>query len=153
MQTSPTQNPAFDPTALIIFGGGGHGKTIIDLVRALGIYRIVGVIDDGLTLGSEVLEVPVLGGAKDLGEWYARGVRLAINAVGGIGNVAVRVKIFDLLAKAGFSCPTLVHPSAVVERSATVWRLACRCVAHGICGQRGAGWFWSVINTGANCPS
>jgi acetyltransferase EpsM len=109
---------SFDPTALIIFGGGGQGKTIIDLVQAMGTYRVVGVIDDNLPNGSEVLGVPVLGGAQDLEAWHSRGVHLAANAVGGIGNVAVRIKIFDLLAKAGFAFPALVHPSAVIEPSA-----------------------------------
>lgn len=108
----------FDPSAIIIFGGGGHGKTMIDLVRSLGAYRIVGVIDDSLPAGSEVIGVPVLGGASSLVEWRVRGIRMAVNAVGGIGNVAVRIKIFETLEKAGFICPALVHPSAVVERSA-----------------------------------
>ena len=31
----------FDPTAIIIFGGGGHGKALIDLLRVLGTYRIL----------------------------------------------------------------------------------------------------------------
>jgi sugar O-acyltransferase (sialic acid O-acetyltransferase NeuD family) len=115
---SPFHSAALDPNALIIFGGGGHGKMIIELVRAAATYRIIGIVDDGMPVGSEILGVPVLGGAKALPEWYDRGVRLAANAVGGIGNAAVRVKIFDILAKAGFSCPTLVHPTAFVEQSA-----------------------------------
>ena len=138
----------FDPTALIIFGGGGHGKTVIDLVRAVGTYRIVGVIDDGLPAGSEVLGVPVLGGAKDLAEWHNRGVRLAVNAVGGIGNVAVRMKIFEILAKAGFACPALVHPSAVVERSATL-EAGVQVFAQAYVGSAARVGFGTVVNTGA----
>lgn len=120
LMAKPFNAASIDPTAMIIFGGGGHGKTIIDLVRSLGMYRIVGVIDDTLPPGSEVLGATVLGGADCLAEWRSRGVSMAVNAVGGIGNVAVRIKIFDLLEKAGFVCPALVHPSAVVERSATL---------------------------------
>jgi sugar O-acyltransferase (sialic acid O-acetyltransferase NeuD family) len=142
---SPT---AFDPNALIIFGGGGHGKTVIDLVRAMGTYRIVGVIDDGLTQGSEVLGAPVLGGAQDLAEWRARGVRLAVNAVGGIGNVAVRIKIFEMLEKAGFVCPTLVHPSAVVERSAAL-EAGVQVCAQAYVGSAARVGFGTLINTGA----
>ncbi len=137
----------FDPTALIIFGGGGHGKTLIDLVRSLGTYRIVGIIDDSLLPGSEVLGVPLLGGAKDLAEWRARGIRLAVNAVGGIGNAPVRVKIFDILEKAGFTCPTLVHPAAVVERSALL-EAGVQVFAHAYVGSEARVGFGSVINTG-----
>lgn len=138
----------FDPTALIIFGGGGHGKTIIDLVRSLGTYRIVGVIDDSLTPGSEVLGLPVLGGAANLAEWRVRGVRLAVNAVGGIGNVSVRLKIFDILEKAGFTFPVLVHPSAVVERSA-VLEPGVQVCAQAYVGSAARVGFGSLLNTAA----
>jgi sugar O-acyltransferase (sialic acid O-acetyltransferase NeuD family) len=117
---SDTTSAASGPTALIIFGGGGQGKAVIDVIRAMGTYHITGLLDDGLPKGSEVLGVPVLGGASELPEWYDRGTRLAVNAVGGIGNVDVRLKIFDILRKAGFSFPTIIHPSAVIERSAEI---------------------------------
>jgi len=108
----------FDSTALILYGGGGHGKTLIDLVRVSGVYRIVGILDDGISAGTTVMGLPVLGGAEMLPELYRQGVRLAINGVGGIGNVDVRLKIFETLKQAGFTCPTLVHPTAWVESSA-----------------------------------
>jgi len=145
---STAKSPTFDPTALIIFGGGGHGKTLIDLVRALGTYRIVGIIDDRLKQGCEIMGVPVLGGAGDLPEWRARGVHLAANAVGGIGNVAVRIKIFEILEKAGFVCPLLVHPSAVVERSATL-EAGVQICAHAYVGSAARIGFGALINTGA----
>ncbi len=137
-----------DPLALIVFGGGGHGKTVIDLVRAMGTYRIVGVIDDGLPAGSEVLGAPVLGGTSELSEWHNRGVRLAVNAVGGIGNASVRLKIFDTLAGEGFLCPALIHPSAVVERSATL-EAGVQIFAQAYVGSAARVGFGTVINTGA----
>lgn len=110
----------FDPAAIIVYGGGGHGKAVIDMLRALGTYRIVGIVDDGLPGQgiTSVMGVPVLGGAEALPELHQQGIRLAANAVGGIGNIAIRVKIFQRLAGAGFACPALVHPSAVIEPSA-----------------------------------
>jgi sugar O-acyltransferase (sialic acid O-acetyltransferase NeuD family) len=108
----------FDPTALLIYGGGGHAKVIIDLVRSLNCYQLVGIIDDQLPPGSQIHGLPVLGGAEALLEMYRRGVRLAINAVGGIGNVAIRIKVFDILAQASFTCPTVIHPTAFVEPTA-----------------------------------
>ncbi len=111
---------AFDPTAIIVYGGGGHGKTLIELVRATGMYRVVGLVDDGLPAGENVLGAPVLGGAAVLPELYRQGVRLALNAVGGIGNPGVRVRVFRLLAQAGFVCPAVVHPSAHIEPSAVL---------------------------------
>jgi acetyltransferase EpsM len=110
----------FDSTAILIYGGGGHGKMVIDLLRALGMYRIVGIMDDGRAPGDLVLGVPVIGGATELGGLYDQGVRLAVNAVGGIGNINIRIKIFERLAEAGFACPALVHPTAYVDASAVL---------------------------------
>jgi acetyltransferase EpsM len=112
--------PNFQPDypALLIYGGGGHGKVIIDLIRALNCYELVGVIDDRLPAGSQILGLSVLGGAETLLEMHQRGISLAINAVGGIGNFAIRQKVFDNLEQAGFRCPTVVHPTAFIEPSA-----------------------------------
>jgi hypothetical protein len=131
-------NAPLDPTGILIYGGGGHGKAVLELLRAGRVYRAIGVIDDGLPLGSEILGLPVVGGAASLKEWFNRGVRLAANGVGGIGNVAARLKIFDVLAQEGFSCPALVHPSAVIEPSVpTRVRLAA-----SLCGQLRAHRIW-----------
>jgi sugar O-acyltransferase (sialic acid O-acetyltransferase NeuD family) len=113
-------NVSSDQPALLIFGGGGHGKVIIELVRSLNCYQLVGVIDDRLPTGSQILGLPVLGSAEALPEMHQQGVNLAINAVGGIGNVAIRIKIFDILAQSSFTFPTVVHPTAFVESSASM---------------------------------
>ncbi len=153
-QVEPGRNPEarvgipFDPAALVIYGGGGHGKSLIELVRLLKSYQLVGVVDDGLPAGSEVLGVPVLGGKEALGDLYRRGVRLAVNAVGGIGNLGSRLQVFDTLAQAGFSCPVVVHPTAFVEASA---RLASgvQVFPHAYIGSSVQVGFGSIINTGA----
>ncbi len=112
--------PAFDPRSnqIIIFGGGGQGRVLVDLIRAAGVYQLAGVVDDGLPPGSDVLGAKVLGGAVLLPDLRQQGYRLAANAVGGIGNVDVRLKVFGLLHDAGFECPNLVHPTAFIEPSA-----------------------------------
>ncbi len=138
----------FDPRALLVYGGGGHGKSLIDLVRCLGTYDLAVVIDDRLPAGSEVLGVPVVGGASALGETAARGVRLAVNAVGGIGDIMSRVRVFQRLLQAGFACPTLVHPTAWVEPSA---RVACgaQVFPHAYVGSQAQVGFGAIVNTSA----
>ncbi|MGI9119616.1 MAG: acetyltransferase, partial [Acidimicrobiales bacterium] len=105
---------------IVVFGGGGHGKTLLDLLGALGTYRVAGVVDDGLTPAHTVVGVPVIGGAGVLAELASRGVTLAVNAVGGItaAGMARRVAVFEQLLAAGLACPSLVHPTAWVEPSA-----------------------------------
>jgi hypothetical protein len=85
----------FNPHSVIIYGGGGHGKAVIDLVRSLGTFDIVGVIDDGIGKGEEVLGIPVLGSKGELAGLRENGIRLALNAVGGVGDVQSRVEVFS----------------------------------------------------------
>ena len=122
-----TQSPAvplsapvepYDPAAILVYGGSGHGKACIDLLRSLGSYEIRGLIDDGMAKGEEVMGIPVMGGADALPELHAAQIRQAVNAVGGVGDIGSRVGVFNKLAQAGFFCPTLVHPTAFVEKSA-----------------------------------
>lgn len=110
--------PWIDETTILLYGGGGHGKTLIDLTRELDTFPIGGVVDENLPTGSFLMDLPVFGGGELLTDLYKAGFRQAANGVGGIGNVAARIQIFDRLIKAGFSFPTLVHPTAWVEPSA-----------------------------------
>lgn len=119
-QMDDEELPAIDEGSLLVYGGGGHGKAVIELVRALDGFELVGVIDDGIPAGSRVMGVEVLGAGDRLLELRRRGIGLAANAVGGIGDISSRVRVFERLRAAGYSCPTLVHPTAFVEPSATL---------------------------------
>ena len=107
----------FDPTKVIIYGGGGLCKMIIETVRVLGTYQIIGVIDDNMKKGIDVIGTPVIGGADLLPRLKKDGIRLVVNSVGGIGNFKVRLDVFQKLANEGFVCPAIVHPSAHIDPS------------------------------------
>lgn len=139
---------AFEPGSLLIYGAGGHGKALIDLLRTLGSYPIAGMIDDRMTPGEQVLGVAVLGGRAVLPELLQRGVKLAANAVGGIGNIAVRINVFQQLKEAGFTCPALVHPQAWVEASARLSEGA-QIFPHAYVGSEATIGFGVIVNTGA----
>lgn len=143
----PLESPV-NPSAILVYGGGGHGKALIDLLRATGNFHIVAVIDDGLPPNSLIMGVPLPGGAQELPKLYSQGVRLAVNAVGGIGNLPIRLKVFDRLAKAGFTCPTLVHPSAVIEPSAWLSD-AVQVMPLAYVGSEAYVCYGALINTGA----
>ncbi len=138
----------FDASAIIVYGGGGHGKSVIEMLRLLGGYRIAGVLDDGLPAGSLILDVPVLGGGEALPALYELGTRLAVNAVGGIGNVQVRIKIFERLAQAGFACPAVLHPTAFMEASAKL-APGVQVFPHAYVGSDARVGYGSIVNTGA----
>ncbi len=138
----------FDPTSIIVYGGGGHGKSVIDLLRAEDKYKIVGIIDDGIQAGTEIMGVPVLGGKDKLPGLYKEGVRLAVNAVGGIGNISSRVNVFNLLDQNGFECPAVIHPTAFIEPSAQL-SPGSQVFPLAYIGSESEIGFGNIINTGS----
>lgn len=136
------------PNAVIVYGGGGHGKAVIDLLRAAGGYTLAGVVDDSLPPGDHVLDAAVIGGEGALAALHAAGCKRALNAVGGIGAMSTRIAVFDRLEAAGFELPTLVHPSAVVEPSAQL-AAGVQVFPHAYVGSDARIGKGVIINTGA----
>ncbi len=136
-----------DDKRIIVFGGGGHGKAVIDLIRVLPGYQVVGVVDDGLAPGSEVMGVRVLGDSQQLKVIYQQGVHLAANAVGGIGNIQTRLEVFRRLKEVGFECPALVHPTAFVEASACI-EPGAQLFPHAYLGSEARLGFGAILNYG-----
>jgi acetyltransferase EpsM len=139
---------AFDPTAVLIYGGGGHGKMVIDLLHALGTYRVAGILDDGMEPGAHVMGVKILGNRDLLPALYQDGLRLAVNAVGGIGNIAVRIKIFHKLAEQGFAFPALAHPTAYIDPTAQLFP-GSQVFVNAYLGSDVRLGFGCIVNTGA----
>jgi sugar O-acyltransferase (sialic acid O-acetyltransferase NeuD family) len=107
-----------DPGIVVIYGGGGHAKSLVELIGAEGKFRVVGILDDHLPPGSKILGIPVLGNGDFLPRLKAQGIGQIINAVGGIGDILPRLRIYENIKAAGFTVPTVIHPRAYVEKSA-----------------------------------
>ena len=100
---------------LAILGASGHGKVVADCAEACGWESVV-FFDDAWPARRENGHWPVLGDTAALLTTLAAydGVLVAI------GNCRVRQEKLALLSEAGASIPTLVHPTAVISRYATL---------------------------------
>jgi sugar O-acyltransferase (sialic acid O-acetyltransferase NeuD family) len=123
--TGPDHRPGTLPaqvrgSAIVIFGAGGHAKMILDLLAELRCFQVVGLLDPGVKNGQRFHGHRVLGpdSEDELARLRSQGVRLAVNAVGGLTNRPLRPAIYDRIRTAGFGLPTLVHPKAAVDASA-----------------------------------
>lgn len=135
-------------TRLIIFGAGGHGRSLAALVQKMGGLDLLGFVDDGVPAGAEILGLPVLGGRDSLAGLVKDGICLAINGVGGIGDLNARLSVFDLLRQAGFRFPPAIHPTAFIEDSAVLGD-GIQVFPLAYVGTEVSAGFGTIINTGA----
>lgn len=106
----------------IVLGGGGHAKVVIDCLQSLDGIDVVGVLDAGNAMDASacVLNVPVLGGDELLAGLKDRGVTHFALGFAGIGPNAARERLFQLALQTGLQSLTVIHPSAVVSKGASV---------------------------------
>lgn len=104
---------------IILVGGGGHCKSIIDSINDLKQFEIVGIVDkrykECLGLG-----INIIGSDEDLNSLYKSGIKNAFIGVGSIGNPNIRIKLYNLLKNLGYGFPTIIDKTAIVSSSAII---------------------------------
>jgi len=101
---------------VVIVGAGGHGKVVLDILRADGRYRPVGYVDaDPSLTDSYVGGLPVLGAVNALPRLRQQRIKRAIVA---IGDNRTRLHYAGVLLEQGFELVNAVHPTAFVSPNA-----------------------------------
>jgi len=101
---------------VLVLGGGGHAKVLIDALLAAS-TAIAGIIDpDPLLAGARVLGVPVLGGDTVVKE-FSSGEVLLVNGLGSVGLPLRRKRLFEQFKEQGYRFATVIHPSAIISSS------------------------------------
>lgn len=102
-------------------GAGGHAKVVLDILRALGCYEVVGLLDAKKELwGTKVLGVPVLGDDGLLLRLYDQGIRDAFVGLGTVGDAQPRARLYERIWGYGFRIVRAVHPEAVIASSVEI---------------------------------
>ncbi|MEK6581813.1 MAG: acetyltransferase [Nitrospirota bacterium] len=134
---------------IILIGGGGHARVLIDLILVSDKFEIAGILDSELKKGKMVLNIPVLGSDNLLADLYGKGIRNACIAVGSIKDNSKRKMLYEKVKQVGFDMPYLIHPQAVVSKSDTRISSAVQIMA-GVVIQPGVLIGENtIINTGA----
>ena len=74
---------------IILIGGGGHCKSVIDVIEQESQFVIVGIVDKPKLIGTDVLDYPVIGSDSDL-ESLAKIYTYALVTVGQIPSSCFR---------------------------------------------------------------
>ncbi|SHL49854.1 sugar O-acyltransferase, sialic acid O-acetyltransferase NeuD family [Anaerocolumna jejuensis DSM 15929] len=105
---------------ILLVGGGGHCKSVLDSLLIREQYSEIGIIDLKENIGKDILSVKIIGSDDDLKRLYYYGYHYAFVSLGSVGNPLKRVELFDLLQRIGFRIPNIIDPSAVISRNVTL---------------------------------
>lgn len=127
---------------LLIWGASGHGKVVADVAERCG-YTITGFVDDDpAKIGGRFGGLPVVA-PSDLALIDPEAAMAM-----GIGHNGHRAAAFARARAAGRRLPALVHPSAVVARTARVGDATVVCAAAVVNPDAVVG-VAAIINSGA----
>ena len=100
---------------IILIGGGGHCRSVIDVIELEEKYVIAGIVVNDMPKGSNVSGYEVIGCDDDLESLYEK-YKYAIITVGQVKSNHIRVKLFQKLKKIGYILPVIISPLAYVSR-------------------------------------
>lgn len=101
---------------LILIGGGGHCKSVIEVAESAG-YEIKGILDMPDEVGKEVLPGHKVIGTDDEIPQYVEECDFVIT-VGFIKNPAIRIKLYNKVKAAGGRLATIIASTAHVSKYA-----------------------------------
>lgn len=124
------------PKPLIILGGGGHAKVLIDILLRLS-CKIIGIIDPHLPINSKILGFNILGDDQVVLDYPPTDIEL-INGIGSLPNDSrLRVHLFNYFKNNGYQFKTVIDPTAYIAKET--------CLSEGVQIMAGA-----IIQVGTN---
>lgn len=133
---------------ILLIGGGGHCKSVLDSILELNEYEEIGIVDKKENIGKSVMGIPVVGCDDDLRFLFNEEYKYAFVTVGSVGNPSLRIKLFNLLSEIGYEIPVIIDDSAKVSKYAKIKKgvfIGKQCLVNAdALIQRGA-----IINSGS----
>lgn len=102
---------------LILVGGGGHCKSVIDVAENAG-YTILGILDKPEEVGKKVLNYKIIGTDDDIPRYVDKAE--FVITVGQIKSSGLRRKIAERIERAGGKYATIIASDATVSKYATI---------------------------------
>ncbi|MFI8711546.1 acetyltransferase [Brevibacillus brevis] len=101
---------------IIVLGGGGHAKVVIEILQLQG-EEVIGFTDPQPK--SMILGIPWIGNDQMV-EKYSPSNVLLVNGLGSVGDNTRKREAFLFWKEKGFSFSKVIHPSAIVSPHAVL---------------------------------
>ncbi len=99
---------------IILLGAGGHARSMVDTIEALGRYEIAGFVMPEQGMEMSFRSYHTIGTDHDLREIYSAGIRKACIGIGYLGRKDVRRRVYESLKEIGFEMPNIIDNTAVI---------------------------------------
>lgn len=100
---------------LLLIGGGGNCKSVIDSLYRLKEYGEIGIVDISRNIGNQILDIDIIGCDGDLRMLYKKGYQYAFVTIGSVGDPSLRIRLFNQIEEIGFKIPNIIDTSAIVS--------------------------------------
>ncbi|WP_379970593.1 acetyltransferase [Ectobacillus sp. sgz5001026] len=100
---------------LLLIGGGGHCKSVLDSILKENLYAEIGIIDKKENTGNSIFGVSVIGCDDDMKKLHQQGFTHAFVTLGSIGNPRMRIKLFEEIERIGFEIPNIIDTTAIIS--------------------------------------
>lgn len=104
---------------LILVGGGGHCRSVIEVIQSFNIYQIEGIIDLPEKVGQKIMGIPVIGSDTSIPGLCQRDLSFLVT-VGHIKDNSLRSKLVKIVENNGGRLATVIAPTAIVAKSTTI---------------------------------
>ena len=120
---------------ILLIGGGGHCKSVIDVIELEGKFEIAGIVDREEVVGKSVVGYKVIATDSELGRLREE-FEYALVTIGQIKSANVRKRLFNKLKDLEYKMPVIVSPKAHVSK-------------HSEIGEGSVVMHYSLVNAGA----
>ncbi|MBC3888241.1 serine acetyltransferase [Acetobacterium paludosum] len=100
---------------LLLIGGGGHCKSVLDSLLQSNQYSEIGIIDKKKNIGKLILDKYIIGCDDDLIKFHQQGYKYAFVTLGSVGDPSSRVNLFTMLEEICFEIPNIIDISSTVS--------------------------------------
>ena len=104
---------------IVLLGGGGHCKSVIDVIRLENKYNILGILDVPEKIDQSLLGVPFIGTDEIIPE-LAEQFNYFVITLGHLGFPTRRKELFTSVLKYNGELPVIISPSAYVSRDSKI---------------------------------
>ncbi|MHB8129436.1 MAG: acetyltransferase [Mobilitalea sp.] len=112
---------------IILLGAGGHCQSVADSLINLSLYDEIGLVGNAGTetvaikdTNNKIMGLKQVGNDDHLERLYQEGYTDAFIAVGSIGDITVRITLYNKLKQIGFHIPNVIDHSSVVSSFASL---------------------------------